>query len=98
MAAAPPTRTPDAPTTPAPPAAPATAPVAGPATTPPGPAAASGPRGVPYRLTADDYFRMVDADIIPRDRRVELWEGRLVETMAKKQAHAVAQMVLVEAI
>ena len=46
------------------------------------------PEGVPYRLTADDYFRMVEADIIPPDRRVGLWRGRLYEKMAKKIPHS----------
>jgi hypothetical protein len=32
-----------------------------------------------YRLTAEDYFRMVGADIIPTDRRFGLWEGRLYD-------------------
>ncbi len=35
------------------------------------------PEGMPYRLSAEDYFRMVDAEIIPIERRVALWEGRL---------------------
>ena len=45
------------------------------------------PEGVPYRLSADDYLRMVDAEIIPPERRVGLWEGRLYEKMAKKMPH-----------
>ncbi len=47
------------------------------------------PEGEPYKLSADDYFRMVEADIIPSDRRVGLWEGRLYEKMAKKLRHSV---------
>ncbi len=48
------------------------------------PAPSGLPEGEPYKLSADDYFRMVEADIIPPDRRVGLWEGRLYEKMAKK--------------
>jgi len=49
------------------------------------------PEGVPYRLTAADYFRMVEEDIIPYDRRVGLWRGQLYEKMAKKLRHAGSQ-------
>ena len=51
-------------------------------------ATAGAPEGVPYPLSAADYFRMVDADIIPADRRVGLWKGMLYEKMAKKLPHA----------
>jgi Uma2 family endonuclease len=43
-----------------------------------------------YRLTARDYFQMVEADIIPPGRRVGLWEGVLFEKMAKKPPHSVS--------
>ena len=68
--------------------------------TPTAPAAPAAdlPEGVPYRLSADDYFRMVDADIIPADRRVGLWKGRLYEKMAKKLPHSGAQNLLVPAL
>ncbi len=56
------------------------------------------PSCVPYRLSADDYFRMVDADIIPSERRVWLWEGQLYEKMAKKLPHAVGQNMLFAAL
>ena len=49
------------------------------------------PEGLPYRLSAADYFRMVDAEIIPEDRRVGLWKGQLYEKMAKKLRHGGAQ-------
>jgi Uma2 family endonuclease len=62
------------------------------AANPRAPSASPGlPEGVHYQLSADDYFRMVEADIIPRDRRVGLWAGQLYEKMAKKLPHAVAQ-------
>ena len=56
------------------------------------------PEGVPYRLSADDYFRMVDADIIPPERRVGLWEGYLYEKMGKNLPHAVGQNLLISAL
>ncbi len=57
------------------------------------------PEAMPYRLTADDYFRMVDDGILPHDRRVWLWEGRLYEKMAKKTLpHAVAFSKVVSAL
>ncbi|MCA1686306.1 MAG: Uma2 family endonuclease [Planctomycetia bacterium] len=56
------------------------------------------PEGVLYRLTASDYFRMVDADILPPDRRVGLWKGRLYEKMAKKLPHSVAASKVITAL
>ena len=47
------------------------------------------PEGVPYRLSAVDYFRMVDADIIPSDRPVGPWKGLLYEKMPKTCGFAV---------
>lgn len=56
------------------------------------------PEGVPYRLSADEYFRMVAADIIPPERRVGLWEGHLFEKMAKKLPHSIAQNLVLAAL
>ena len=42
---------------------------------------------VPYDLTVDLFSRMVESDLIPRDRRVFLLDGRLYEKMAKTKAH-----------
>ena len=56
------------------------------------------PEGLPYRLSANDYFRMVDADIIPTERRVGLWEGYLYEKMAKKMAHSGASSKVTTAL
>jgi Uma2 family endonuclease len=42
---------------------------------------------VPYDLTIDLFSRMVESDLIPRDRRVFLLNGRLYEKMAKTRAH-----------
>jgi Uma2 family endonuclease len=46
---------------------------------------------LPYRITADDFQRMVDADVLPSDRRIYLWDGVLHEKMAKTRAHAIPQ-------
>jgi Uma2 family endonuclease len=48
------------------------------------------PEGVPYRLSAADFFRMVELDIIPRERRVGLWEGQLYEKMGKNLPHSIS--------
>src|SRR3954469_3503711 len=42
---------------------------------------------VPFDLTTDLFSRMVEAGMIPQDRRVYLHEGRLYEKMAKTKAH-----------
>lgn len=42
---------------------------------------------IPYDLTVDHFSRMVELDLIPRDRRVFLRDGRLYEKMAKTKAH-----------
>jgi Uma2 family endonuclease len=56
------------------------------------------PEGVPFRLSAADYFRMVEGDIIPPDRRVGLWEGQLYEKMSKKLPHSVASSLVITAL
>jgi Uma2 family endonuclease len=53
------------------------------------------PEGVPYRLSAADYFRMVELDIIPRERRVGLWEGQLYEKMGKNLPHSASTSLMV---
>lgn len=42
---------------------------------------------VPFDLTIDVLSRMIEAGLIPRDRRVYLHGGRLYEKMAKSRAH-----------
>jgi Uma2 family endonuclease len=64
----------------------------------PVPAGSGLPEGMSYRLTAADYFKMVDADIIPPHRRVGLWEGQLYEKMAKKLPHSTASSLLIMAL
>jgi len=41
-----------------------------------------------YPITSDVYLQMVEQGLIPHDRRVFLWGGRLYEKMAKTKAHA----------
>jgi Uma2 family endonuclease len=42
---------------------------------------------VPYDLTIDVFSRLVESGLIPQDRRVYLFNGRLYEKMAKTKAH-----------
>ena len=49
---------------------------------------------VTYPITSDVYDAMVDKGLIPIERRVYLWAGRLYEKMAKTQSHAVAHINL----
>jgi Uma2 family endonuclease len=44
----------------------------------------------PYRMTAEQYFRAIEADVFPPDHRIELWDGRIYEKMAKKKPHFVS--------
>jgi Uma2 family endonuclease len=46
--------------------------------------------GLPYRLTAEQYYRMIEAGVLADARRVELWEGQLVQKMTKNQPHVIA--------
>ncbi len=48
----------------------------------------------PYPISSDVYDEMVEKGLIPTERRVYLWDGRLYEKMAKTQAHAVAHINL----
>ena len=50
--------------------------------------APSSPEERPYLFSVDDFYRMIDRDIFPDEARVGLWEGRIYEEMAKKQAHS----------
>jgi Uma2 family endonuclease len=52
----------------------------------------------PYAISSDDYFQMVEDGIIPRNRRVLLWDGRLYEKMAKTYAHFAVYNALARAI
>src|SRR4051794_14720997 len=52
----------------------------------------------PYPITSDVYDEMVEQGLIPTERRVYLWDGRLYEKMAKTQAHAITHNSLLNAI
>jgi Uma2 family endonuclease len=41
----------------------------------------------PVDLTADQFFRIIEAEVFDHKRRVCLWGGRLLEKMAKTRAH-----------
>ncbi|MBI1325170.1 hypothetical protein GC170_18555 [bacterium] len=45
------------------------------------------PAIVPYDMTVDLFDRIVEAGLLPHDRRIFLWDGRLCEKMAKTRAH-----------
>jgi len=53
---------------------------------------------VPYRLTAGQYFAMIDADIFPRESRVELWDGMVYEKMAKTRSHDISAAKFIETL
>ena len=50
-----------------------------------------GPLEVPFPISADAFTLLIDKGLIPRDRRVFLWDGRLLEKMAKSRSHAAGQ-------
>ena len=47
-----------------------------------------------HRLTAEDFYRMIDAGILGPKNRVELWDGQLVEKMGKNQPHQISMIKL----
>lgn len=51
------------------------------------PAAPAQTSDAPFDLTVDLFSQMVEADLLPPDRRVYLRDGRLYEKMAKTKAH-----------
>ena len=48
------------------------------------------PSDVPYRLSSDEFFRMIEAEVFDPDRRIYLWDGRIYEAMAKTVPHFVS--------
>jgi Uma2 family endonuclease len=52
----------------------------------------------PYPITSEVYFQMVEQGLVPRDRRVFLWGGRLYEKMAKSKAHSAVQNAFLGAL
>lgn len=49
-------------------------------------------------LTTPLFFAMIEAGLLPPDRRVFLWGGRLCEKMAKTVAHALTAYAIGEAL
>src|SRR5581483_6592609 len=41
----------------------------------------------PYDITADLFSQIVEAGLLPRDRRIYLHDGKLYEKMAKRRPH-----------
>jgi len=41
-----------------------------------------------FLLTIDDYYKMAEVGIIPHDARVELLDGKLIQTSPIKSLHA----------
>ena len=44
----------------------------------------------PYLFSNEQFFQMIEADVFPREARVYLWEGRVLQKMAKKHANITA--------
>jgi Uma2 family endonuclease len=44
----------------------------------------------PYLISTNEFYRMLESEVFPREARVGLWDGRIYEKMGKTQAHAVA--------
>ncbi len=44
-----------------------------------------------YPITCDLFEQMIGLGLIPQDRRVYVWDGRLYEKMAKSKSHAAVQ-------
>ena len=47
---------------------------------------------VPYLISTEEFYRMLEGEVFPREARVGLWNGWIYEKMSKTQAHAVAGM------
>lgn len=45
------------------------------------------PRIVPFDMTVELFDRIVEAGLLPRDRPIFLWDGKLCEKMAKTRAY-----------
>jgi Uma2 family endonuclease len=46
-----------------------------------------------YLISADEFYRMLESEVFPREARVGLWNGWIYEKMSKTQAHAVASIL-----
>lgn len=48
---------------------------------------------LPYLFSNDEFLEMVEADVFPEGVRVYLWDGRVLQKMAKKMATDVAGLM-----
>jgi Uma2 family endonuclease len=62
------------------------------------PPVSAGPQEGPYPITSDVFQQMIELGLIPQDRRVFLWGGRLYEKMAKTMAHAAVHSAFLGAL
>jgi Uma2 family endonuclease len=46
----------------------------------------------PYLISTDEFYRMLESEVFPREARVGLWNGWIYEKTSKTQAHAVASI------
>ena len=53
---------------------------------------------LPRPISADEFARMVKAGVLDDYRRVELWDGQLVERPIKSPAHCASQTLLMDAL
>lgn len=51
-----------------------------------------------YRMTAETFFRAVDADVFPKKARVYLRNGQIYTKMAKKLPHSASTTVVLSAL
>ena len=61
-------------------------------------AASLWPGVTPYLFNAEQFSRMVEARVFPRELRLELWDGKVYEKMAKLRAHSLAAAKFLEAL
>lgn len=52
--------------------------------------ASPAPEAALYRISTDEFYRMLEAEVFPDEARLELWNGWIYEKMAKTQAHVVS--------
>jgi len=57
-------------------------------------ASTASPELIPFLLSTDAFYQMIEAEIFRREDRVELWDGRIYEKMAKKVPHTNTSMIL----
>ena len=56
------------------------------------------PGVTPYLFNAEQFSRMVEARVFPRELRLELWDGKVYEKMAKLRAHSLAAAKFLDAL